>query len=849
MELHFLDVGVEQYGDCILVRDDDVSILIDGAHKNDIDGSPGIASLPDQIRTVLGVATGPVPISLLIVTHCHGDHIGCLPEMVARGLIAPKMALVADENAGYGLPANSDFFDALPSDRAGLVAALQEEPLAPSASDAEVAQFLTDSASQRKRYLAMILTLEDAGATVVRYRGRAAEIDALESRFEGLGLRILGPSDRQIILCAEALAGFNADAARAADALLATDSSIVSAYRTLTQGHGGRDVVLPDSVLSFLDREGPGAAKNNQSIVISVGAGSNRMLLTGDMQFAKAEVSGLQGEMDTLLADVAAAGPYCFVKIPHHASYNAFDEPILAAFGATRAFGISTGRKGEAHPNAKVLRMLKKADPALTWARTDRNGRFKVTASRGKARIEVSSGELSDAQPKARDTMPAAASAQPPAPRPGPQPGPRPVPPVPREPPARPPAAAPVPAAPRDALFVEVTARIPVGVPSVTIRIDIGGVTAGTRHDGEGRAEEERLRLGAGRPLSDLVFATHAAGLRRKIGDAGYASVRRMIEESGNRLLEIGDPDQAFAEIGRTGRDARGIVLLGDYDVLPAQIYDVLPPDLRPRVATRNDPDQLIVWSDQRYGDLDGDGLGEVPVSRVPDCASATFIAHALAADAHRPTAGKFGTRNAARPFAENVFRGMAGNGQLLVSGPQAYSDIGAGGIPAGGTYFMLHGSDVDGSRFWGEDDGGSVEAVNIDSLGGVLAGAVALAGCCWGALIVEEIAARAASHWDVTPRTPRTSIPLRMLELGALAFVGCTGAHYSPLSPPFGYFGAPLHDSFWRAVASGAAPAQALFDAKRTYIRDMPHGLQTPAEWAIEYKVLRQFTCLGLGW
>jgi glyoxylase-like metal-dependent hydrolase (beta-lactamase superfamily II) len=82
MELHFLDVGVEQYGDCILVRDDDVSILIDGAHKNDIDGSPGIASLPDQIRAVLGVATGPVPISLLIVTHCHGDHIGCLPEMV-----------------------------------------------------------------------------------------------------------------------------------------------------------------------------------------------------------------------------------------------------------------------------------------------------------------------------------------------------------------------------------------------------------------------------------------------------------------------------------------------------------------------------------------------------------------------------------------------------------------------------------------------------------------------------------------------------------------------------------------------------------------------------------------------
>lgn len=844
MELHSLDVGVEQYGDCIIARDGDVSILIDGAHKNDIDGSPGIASLPDQIRAVLGVAAGPVPVSLLVVTHCHGDHIGCLPEMVARGLIAPAMALVADENAGYGLPANSDFFDALPSDQAELVAALQEEPLAPSASDAEVERFLTDSASQRKRYVAMIEALEGAGATVVRYRGRTAEIDALEQRFEGLGLKILGPSDRQIILCAEALAGFNADAARAADALLATDSSLVSAYRTLTQGHGARDVVLPDSVLSFLDREGPGAAKNNQSIVLSVGKGSNRMLLTGDMQFAKAEVSGLQGEMDALLADVEAAGPYCFVKIPHHASYNAFDETILSAFGATKAFGISTGRKGEDHPNAKVLRMLKKAEPALTWARTDRNGRFKVTASRGKARIEVSSGDLSDPQPKARDTMPAAAPvpATPAPPRPNPPPR--------REPPAQPPATAAATATSvRDDLFVEVTAKIPVGVPSVTIRIDIGGVAAETRQATAARADEERPRLAGGRPLSGLVFATHADGLRRKVGEPGYGTVRRMIEESGNRLLEIDDPEQAFAEIARSGRDARGIVIVGDYDVLPAQIYDVLPAGLRPRVAARNDPDQFIVWSDQRYGDLDGDGLGEVPVSRVPDCASAAFVVHALAADSHRPALGKFGSRNAARPFAESVFRGIAGNGRLLVSGPEAFSDIGAGGIPAGGTYFMLHGSDVDGSRFWGEDEGGSVEAVNIDNLGGALAGAVALAGCCWGALTVEEIAARAASHWDVTPRTPKTSIPLRMLELGALAFVGCTGAHYSPLSAPFGYFGAPIHDSFWRSVSSGAAPAQALFDAKKTYIRDMPHGRETPAEWAIEYKVLRQFTCLGLGW
>jgi hypothetical protein len=185
--------------------------------------------------------------------------------MVARGLIAPEMALVADENAGYGLPANSDFFDSLPPDRARMVAALQEEPLAPSATDAEIERFLTDSAGQRKRYMAMIRTLEEAGTTVVRYRGLTPEVAALAAKLERLGLSILGPSDRQIILCAEALEGFNSDAVRAADTLLSADSDPVSVYRTLTQGHGARDVILPDAVLAFLDREGPGAAKNNQS--------------------------------------------------------------------------------------------------------------------------------------------------------------------------------------------------------------------------------------------------------------------------------------------------------------------------------------------------------------------------------------------------------------------------------------------------------------------------------------------------------------------------------------------------------------------------------------------------------
>ena len=89
----------------------------------------------------------------------------------------------------------------------------------------------------------------------------------------------------------------------------------------------------------------------------------------------------------------------------------------------------------------------------------------------------------------------------------------------------------------------------------------------------------------------------------------------------------------------------------------------------------------------------------------------------------------------------------------------------------------------------------------------------------------------------------------LRFLEAGATAFVGCTGAHYSPREKPYHYFGGPMHEAFWRGLGTGQAPAEALLAAKAEYVRDFPHGMRSEAQHAIEYKTLHQYTCLGLGW
>ena len=57
------------------------------------------------------------------------------------------------------------------------------------------------------------------------------------------------------------------------------------------------------------------------------------------------------------------------------------------------------------------------------------------------------------------------------------------------------------------------------------------------------------------------------------------------------------------------------------------------------------------------------------------------------------------------------------------------------------------------------------------------------------------------------------------------------------------------MHSEFMASLLAGFAPAEALFKAKRSYATAMPHGQGRPVDEAIEFKILNEFTCLGLGW
>ena len=92
---------------------------------------------------------------------------------------------------------------------------------------------LVDAANLEQRYGRMLTALEAAGTKVVRYVGKRAR--ALETAFDSVGLRVLGPSEAQLLLCAKAITDATSNAIRVAKDMLARDDvpDPIDAYRRL----------------------------------------------------------------------------------------------------------------------------------------------------------------------------------------------------------------------------------------------------------------------------------------------------------------------------------------------------------------------------------------------------------------------------------------------------------------------------------------------------------------------------------------------------------------------------------------------------------------------------------------
>jgi hypothetical protein len=783
---------------------------------------------------------------LLVVTHCHDDHIGCLPELVRDGTLTADSALLADPGLGWGLDAD-DPWDAqldgpgVPPEAAAVVAALREESYA-DAPDEDVRRMLEDAGRLRNRYLGFVDALEAQGATVICYQGPSDETRALEARLERVGLRILGPSQEQLLAAAQAIEREGRDCV---DALLgerqdAVASDPVGTYRRLAQ-RGAADAA---------DQAGLGADINNQSLVLRLAVDGQRVLLTGDMQLADPELPSVRSMMEDLCTRIRQDGPYGFAKLAHHTSHNGVDERVLHMLGKGCVLGHSGGRRDGSHPSPSALRLLEREVRHHDFYRTDRNGLFTVDLSKPTPTVIPTRGGPNDFSPNHVDAAPVPGAT---AVR------------VRAAEPAAPTSAASA-ARGTDGGAVEVIVRVPHEPTRVTVTVEVEAPRA--TPTAERRADEPHpgteplpdLRIAPERDLPRLLCATCRSELAENIGPGAADHVIRALRDRGLTVLDElppgPHPTPAVDAVQRALREApasrpyQGVLLLGGYDVTPAQRLDVLDPTLSAELgdARWDDADGFIVWSDAAYGCTDGDGLAEIPVSRIPDGRSHSLVFAALQAAAPSPTAGRFGVRNKARPFAEQVFAQVPGAQTLLISEPTSWEAIPGDAPRAPLTYYMLHGDYRDCSRFWGEGVPRWPEAASTATVPKEYSG-VMFTGACWGALSASFTALDAPDRQPVAGLSAKESIALSYLAAGALAVVGCTGSHYSPIVRPYRGLGRPMHDAFWSAYLSGNPPARALHEARLKYVEGMPWNPPDAKSLAVEHKILHQFTCLGLGW
>lgn len=846
-EYHFLDVGDEKYGECILVVFGEIRILIDGSHQGDFRGRNGHKSIPDQLAEVLGEPT-PHRISLVVVTHGHADHIGCLPDLVSNGIISPEWAFITDPKMGFGR-ATTDAIpqDALSDPRQRLVAALREED-ASDLSDAALQEFIDAAATVESRYADFIQDLTDAGTQIQLNLGQDKLPSALMKLLKPTGFTLLGPTQEQLLLCANQIALTNKGAEDAADELLRVDSSLdeVALYR---------EIVRQEERSLDAAKNTRGNGMNCQSITLAFGPKDARVLLAGDMQFAEPGVPGADDEVAKLRDRVVKSGPYKLFKTTHHTSHNGQDDDFLTELGDPPLIVHSGGIKDPTHPYPSVLALLKARRSSIQFARTDRNGHITVRPDLDDVdAISKTKGRLNDFSENAKDDEPTPFSQGPIKPAPV----------EPAQPEQARPLPLPLPISPSQIVIINLPAGpvdMTVAGVDIVVRNPRDGSTQPTPWQGDFAAQVKPFALAGNRALPDLLFVTNSRALAQNIGGAEASKALNAIRVAGHDICEVSGTAPEAVNLVRkrlqSKQNTKGIVLLGGYDVVPCNVVNVLSPRLSTELGPRMvevDDDHFIVWTDEPYGDIDEDRVGEVPVSRIPDSRNSGAFLNALgAAGVNTASVERFGVRNVARPFADLVWDSLAGQRNLNVSRDFLFSDVDPEHLDSALQYFMLHGDWKDGRTFYGEldDQAGYTNAFVVGSVPNKVSGVV-FSGCCWGALTVSQ-KAKDAGAAPIAPRVVERSIALSYLKAGANAFVGCTGSHYSGAdSSPDVNYAALMHQSFWSTLPlRGYSASAALHAARLAYSADIAARASAlePVDLARRLKNRSQFTCLGLGW
>ncbi len=369
------------------------------------------------------------------------------------------------------------------------------------------------------------------------------------------------------------------------------------------------------------------------------------------------------------------------------------------------------------------------------------------------------------------------------------------------------------------------------------------------------------FQLAGGRSLPPLLFVTCPSALPAFAPAETVASLQALIPEP-HRVVELpdaGDPPTLAQQLREqaSGFEVEGVVLIGGWDKLPAQLVRAVDHDLLARVGVNGEADHFLTWNDDLYGDLDGDGLPELPVSRIP---SGVNLRRALAATrpADAPERRRWrAVRVKEFGYADRVYDGLDQTRTLPILNYESDIDtiLRREGLGADYAYFACHSFPDKTERF---SESGPGNVVNVKRVPDADE-SVVLAACCYSALLGRKSPLGASSSGTVRPvmLPKQRSIALSYIDKGARAFIGFTALIWTPDEDPFDYLAAPLQRGFWDKVTTHQiAPARALFEAKAEFILntpypnpDVPHKLSQDESTAKHLKDYWSATCLGLGW
>lgn len=336
----------------------------------------------------------------------------------------------------------------------------------------------------------------------------------------------------------------------------------------------------------------------------------------------------------------------------------------------------------------------------------------------------------------------------------------------------------------------------------------------------------------------NCMVVTNLKRLREVHGD-DYDEVLEFAESFGP-VIDLGahledDSDWQAADAvieEQFNREQYGcLFIFGDGEIVPFGVYE------NPLFGERIDEQDRIILSDDPYGDFDHDphDSWDLMVARLlndPDVLEA--VAHRLAEphEEETPPRSDFAVYgNANWPLTEVLASlGSPDDPQLRWSEPHNEDDFSDSFFDGRHVIINLHGSDRDGSHYWGEvkrdDATGDIETVIAMNVAQANApGAIVLAGCCYGA------------HID--GKRADNCIALKYLAGGAEAYIGSTMINYigQTADTSYGLWGR----LFVTDVREGVSPQEAFLQAKREYALSLD---ENPLQ---QFKTYHQMVYLGL--